>query len=242
LDIPTITVAAPKPAAEARHRASGAEEPKQDQEDSQARQSQDAGPGPSRADATDKAERAAKAAKADKKDSDEQADEAKSSWVESGDDDTKDSKSAKDEAKSAKEGKDKESKSAKSGKSGKSAKAEAAAKADALGSAVLEVASRYVGVPYRYGGNTPRGFDCSGFTQYVFGQLGVDLPHQSESQKSRGRVVSRSEARPGDLIWVPGHVAIYVGGNKMIDSARAGTTVQVRRMWQSNPTFIRLVG
>jgi cell wall-associated NlpC family hydrolase len=122
-----------------------------------------------------------------------------------------------------------------------SAKAAAAATADRLGSAVLEVATRYVGVPYVYGGNTPAGFDCSGFTQYVFGQLGIDLPHQSEKQRSKGRVVSRSEAKAGDLIWVQGHVSIYVGGNKMIDSARNGTTVQFRTMWQSNPTFIRLV-
>jgi cell wall-associated NlpC family hydrolase len=137
---------------------------------------------------------------------------------------------------------DKAEKPSKATQAKKSAKAEAAATADEVGSAVLEVASRYVGVPYLYGGNTPSGFDCSGFTQYVFGQLGVDLPHQSERQRFKGREVSRSEAKPGDLIWVPGHVSIYVGGNKMIDSARVGTTVQFRRMWQSNPTFIRVVG
>jgi cell wall-associated NlpC family hydrolase len=109
------------------------------------------------------------------------------------------------------------------------------------GSAVLEVAERYIGVPYVHGGNTPRGFDCSGFTQYVFGQLGIKLPHYSEAQPRKGRVVSRSEARPGDLVYTPGHVGIYAGGNKMIDSARTGTTIRYRQMWQRNPTFIRLV-
>jgi cell wall-associated NlpC family hydrolase len=154
--------------------------------------------------------------------------------TESGDDATKVDKKA--------EKADKAEKAARESEAKVSSRAAAAAKADELGSAVLEVATRYVGVPYLYGGNTPRGFDCSGFTQYVFGQLGVDLPHQSESQRSKGHVVSRSEAKPGDLIWVPGHVSIYVGGNKMIDSARVGTTVQFRTMWQSNPTFIRVIG
>jgi cell wall-associated NlpC family hydrolase len=116
-----------------------------------------------------------------------------------------------------------------------------AAKAESSGAAVLEIAGRYVGVPYVYGGHSPRGFDCSGFTQYVYAQLGVELPHQSERQRSVGRVVSRAEARPGDIVWVPGHVGIYAGGNKMVDAARAGTSVQYRRMWQSNPTFIRVL-
>jgi cell wall-associated NlpC family hydrolase len=104
------------------------------------------------------------------------------------------------------------------------------------------VAERYIGAPYAYGGTTPRGFDCSGFTSYVYAQLGIELSHSSEAQPSAGRVVSREDARPGDLIYTPGHVAIYAGGNRMIDSARTGTTVQYRTMWQRNPTFIRLVG
>jgi cell wall-associated NlpC family hydrolase len=152
----------------------------------------------------------------------------------------KPTKSDKAEKADKAEKQEKADKPSKDSQAKKSAKAEATA--DEVGSAVLEVASRYVGVPYLYGGNTPSGFDCSGFTQYVFGQLGVDLPHQSERQRAKGREVPRSEAKPGDLIWVPGHVSIYVGGNKMIDSARVGTTVQFRRMWQSNPTFIRVVG
>jgi len=110
------------------------------------------------------------------------------------------------------------------------------------GSAVIEIASRYVGVPYKRGGSSPKGFDCSGFTQYVYGQLGIDLPHQSGGQPGKGRVVSRSDARPGDLIYTPGHVAIYAGGNKQIDASTPGTTIQFRKIWQRNPTFIRLIG
>ena len=109
------------------------------------------------------------------------------------------------------------------------------------GNAVLEIAARYVGVPYRWGGTTPAGFDCSGFTQYVFAQLGIHLPRTSESQQSAGTVVARADARPGDLIWTPDHVAIYAGGNLQIDEPRTGGSAQFRSIWQSNPVFIRVV-
>lgn len=108
------------------------------------------------------------------------------------------------------------------------------------GSKVLEIAARYVGVPYVYGGTTPRGFDCSGFTSYVYDQLGIDLPRSSGAQRSAGTVISRADARPGDLIWTPGHVAIYAGGNTQIDAPRPGKTVQFRKIWQRNPVFIRV--
>ncbi len=110
----------------------------------------------------------------------------------------------------------------------------------AAGSAVIEIASRYVGVPYVSGGSTPKGFDCSGFTSYVFAQVGISLPRTSGAQRNAGTVISRSEAQPGDLIWTPGHIAIYAGGNTQIDAPRPGKTVQFRKIWQSNPTFIRI--
>jgi len=108
------------------------------------------------------------------------------------------------------------------------------------GNAVLEVAARYVGVPYRSGGKTPEGFDCSGFTAYVYGQLGISMTSQSSAQRNVGTVVSRADALPGDLIWSPGHVAIYAGGNTQIDSPKPGSTIQFRAIWQSNPVFIRV--
>lgn len=110
------------------------------------------------------------------------------------------------------------------------------------GNAVLEIAARYVGVPYVYGGTTPDGFDCSGFTSYVYAQLGITLPRTSSDQRYAGVVVSRDQAQPGDLIWTPGHVGIYAGGDQMIDSPRPGKSVQFRTIWQSNPTFIRVTG
>ncbi|MDQ0372097.1 cell wall-associated NlpC family hydrolase [Cellulomonas humilata] len=108
------------------------------------------------------------------------------------------------------------------------------------GNAVLEIAARYVGTPYLSGGTTPDGFDCSGFTSYVYAQLGITLPRTSSGQKAAGTIVSRADAQPGDLIWSPGHISIYAGGNEQIDSPRPGTTIQFRAIWQSAPVFIRI--
>ncbi len=108
------------------------------------------------------------------------------------------------------------------------------------GNAVLEIAARYVGVPYVSGGSTPAGFDCSGFVKYVYAQLGIDLPRTTGAYLSVGQQVSRADALPGDIIWSPGHVGIYAGGDMQIDSPRPGKTIQFRSIWQSNPVFIRV--
>ncbi|MGY4643698.1 peptidoglycan DL-endopeptidase CwlO [Cellulomonas sp. URHB0016] len=108
------------------------------------------------------------------------------------------------------------------------------------GNAVLEIAARYVGTPYVSGGSTPDGFDCSGFVSYVYAQLGIDLPRTSSGIKAAGTIISREDAQPGDLIWSPGHISIYAGGDEQIDSPRPGKTVQFRTIWQSSPVFIRI--
>ncbi|WP_315092809.1 C40 family peptidase [uncultured Cellulomonas sp.] len=112
--------------------------------------------------------------------------------------------------------------------------------ASANGNAIVEIAARYVGVPYVYGGSTPDGFDCSGFTSYVFAQVGISLPRTSSAQRNVGTVVSRADAQPGDLIWSPGHIAIYAGDGLQVDAPRPGKTIQIREIWQSSPIFIRV--
>ncbi|WP_308016394.1 C40 family peptidase [Cellulosimicrobium marinum] len=110
------------------------------------------------------------------------------------------------------------------------------------GSPVVAEAKKHIGVRYRSGGTSPStGFDCSGFTSYVYKKAGAgSLPRTSSAQRHAGRTISKSSARPGDLIWSPGHVAIYLGGNMQIDAPRPGKTIQVRQIWQSSPKFVRV--
>ncbi|WP_344244735.1 C40 family peptidase [Isoptericola hypogeus] len=110
----------------------------------------------------------------------------------------------------------------------------------ANGSAIVEIAMQYLGVPYQWGGSTPSGFDCSGFTSYVYAEAGISIPRTSSGQRDAGTVVSREEAQPGDLIWSPGHIAIYAGGDMQVEAPVPGKTVRYRSIWQDNPTFLRM--
>jgi len=94
-------------------------------------------------------------------------------------------------------------------------------------SGVIAIAKNYIGVPYKWGGTTPKGFDCSGFTQYVFRKAGVSLPRTSSAQGKVGTKVSRSELRAGDLVMFPGHVGIYIGSGKFIHSPSPGKSVRI---------------
>lgn len=96
-----------------------------------------------------------------------------------------------------------------------------------LGSSIVSKARQYLGTPYRSGGSTPAGFDCSGFTQYVFKQFGIGLPRTSGGQGSVGGYVSKGDLRPGDLVVFSGHVGIYVGNGNMIHSPRTGKSVEI---------------
>jgi cell wall-associated NlpC family hydrolase len=103
----------------------------------------------------------------------------------------------------------------------------------------VQIANRLTGTPYVWGGTSPRsGFDCSGLVRYVYGKLGIWLPHYTVSQYGRGRPVSRSSLRPGDLVFFYGlnHVGIYAGGGKYIHAPRAGSTVRWESL-ASNPSY-----
>ncbi|MGC5165813.1 C40 family peptidase [Luteimicrobium sp. DT211] len=108
-------------------------------------------------------------------------------------------------------------------------------------SRVVEKAVKYSGTRYVYGGSSPRGFDCSGFTKYVYSHTNVkSLPRTSSGQRHAGKVVSKKHAKPGDLVYTPGHVGIYVGGSKIIDAPRPGKSIHVRKMWSASWTFIHV--
>ena len=107
------------------------------------------------------------------------------------------------------------------------------------GNVILEIAAQYVGVPYVYGGSGPSGFDCSGFVQFVYGQAGRSVPRTDSQIHNSGTIISRDQAQPGDIIWHPGHVAIYAGGGMQIDAPHTGSHVQFRSISTSNPVFIR---
>jgi peptidoglycan DL-endopeptidase CwlO len=96
-------------------------------------------------------------------------------------------------------------------------------------SSVVAIAERYLGVPYRWGGASPSGFDCSGLVMYVYAQVGVSVPHSSYSQYGMGSPVSRGDLQPGDLVFFDGlgHVGIYVGGNSFIHAPHTGDVVKI---------------
>jgi cell wall-associated NlpC family hydrolase len=104
------------------------------------------------------------------------------------------------------------------------------------GAKAVAVARRFLGTPYRWGGSSPRtGFDCSGFVMFVYGKLGVSLPHNAAAQYRYGRAVSRGRLAPGDLVFFDGlgHTGIYVGGGRFIHAPHSGDVVKISRLGES---------
>jgi cell wall-associated NlpC family hydrolase len=128
-------------------------------------------------------------------------------------------------------------------------KSKAETKATGSGTAdkLIALAKKYVGTPYKWGGNGPLGFDCSGFTQYVFKQFGINLPRVSYQQANLGPRKSIKEARPGDLIaWDNStrnngadHIGIYLGNGLVIHAPKPGDAVKISKVW-GNPWAVSM--
>ncbi len=107
---------------------------------------------------------------------------------------------------------------------------------------LLNIAASHLGTPYRYGGCTPGGFDCSGFTQYCYKQFGINLNRSANEQLSNGVAIDKSELVPGDLVFFgsgsyANHVGIYVGNDTMIHSPRTGRSIEYTSIstgWYAN--------
>lgn len=103
-------------------------------------------------------------------------------------------------------------------------------------SGIAQVAAKYIGVPYLYGGSSPKGFDCSGLLQYAAAKNGIHIGRTTYVQWQQGRPVALNQLRPGDAVFfrgsdskggLPGHVGIYIGHGKMIDAPHTGARVRI---------------
>lgn len=98
-------------------------------------------------------------------------------------------------------------------------------------SSVTAVAKKYIGVPYKYGGSTPSGFDCSGFVKYSYNKVGEELPRTTSDMYKKGKKISKKKLKKGDLVFFTtykkgaSHVGIYIGNNKFIHSASNGVRI-----------------
>ncbi|WP_432506840.1 transglycosylase SLT domain-containing protein [Kineococcus arenarius] len=111
------------------------------------------------------------------------------------------------------------------------------------GEQLLAVAKQHLGVPYKWGGTTPDGFDCSGIIQYAGKQIGISLPRTAAQQAKVGtEVPSLAQAKAGDLVVLEGgsHIGIYVGDGKMLHAPKTGDVVKISKVWETPMTIRRL--
>ncbi len=111
---------------------------------------------------------------------------------------------------------------------------------------VMRKANSLKGTPYRYGGATPRGFDCSGLTMYVYRKAGVKLSHSATAQMHKARRIKKKSARRGDLVFFRSgsrayHVGIYAGKGRVLHSPRPGKSVRVDKIWTKRVTYGRVL-
>lgn len=116
--------------------------------------------------------------------------------------------------------------------------------APATGEDIVEYASQFLGVPYVWAGNTPEsGFDCSGFTRYVYANFGISLPRISRDQAKTGTAVTEEERKPGDLLYFGSsgyvdHVGIYAGDNNVIHASSTNKMVVISSLQYYTATYM----
>jgi cell wall-associated NlpC family hydrolase len=112
---------------------------------------------------------------------------------------------------------------------------------------LVNVATQYVGTPYRFGGASPAGFDCTGFVMFVYSQFGISLPRNEAGQLNSGPQVSPDDLQPGDVVVFANtyraglsHTGIYVGDGKFVHAANERTGVIISNLWDSywGPRFV----
>lgn len=121
--------------------------------------------------------------------------------------------------------------------------------ANGIGGRAVAIAAQYLGVPYRWGGESPlTGFDCSGLTMYVYGQLGVPLTHYTGAQLREGKPVPPQALQPGDLVFfdpgafgIPGHEGMYIGGGLFIHAPHTGDVVKISSLNQYARRYVGAV-
>lgn len=109
---------------------------------------------------------------------------------------------------------------------------------------VRDIACSYLGTPYVYGGTTPRGFDCSGFVQYVYKQYGISISRTTYTQINCGTRVSTAELQVGDLVFFSGlrHVGMYIGEGQYIHAPQTGDVVKIDNIADRTPcAAVRLI-
>lgn len=109
-----------------------------------------------------------------------------------------------------------------------------------LGQQAVRLARQQLGVPYRWGGSSPSGFDCSGLVSWVYGRLGVGLPHNAAALYGVGRRVRLSSMRPGDLVFFSGlgHVGIYIGGGQFVHAPHTGDVVRISSLGDRMSSYV----
>ncbi|ANB57556.1 hypothetical protein GFC29_3293 [Anoxybacillus sp. B7M1] len=109
---------------------------------------------------------------------------------------------------------------------------------------VVTEAKKMIGTPYKFGGTTPKGFDCSGFVYYTYKKVGKTLPRSAASMYQKGTSVHTSKLKPGDLVFFStykkgaSHVAIYIGNNSIIHATSSGVKIDRLNNSYWKPKFI----